>query len=148
MLSRHVSAPLRHGLYRANRCFHSAKPNQSSVLDADTSKSLNKIYHTSGIVLAGLTPIAFILSPSMLNMPVDIALGVLFPLHAHVGMNYVISDYVPKALRSLARAGLLGVTIITAAGLLKLNLTGAGVTETFKSLWRKDEKKKKHASNH
>jgi succinate dehydrogenase (ubiquinone) membrane anchor subunit len=148
MLSR-VSAPaFRQGVNRLNRSFHSGKPNQSSVLDADTSKSLNKIYHTSGIVLAGLTPLAFILSPSMLNMPVDIALGVLFPLHAHVGMNYVISDYVPKASRSLARAGLLGVTIITAAGLLKLNLTGAGVTETFKSLWRKEEKKKKQTSNH
>ena len=147
MLSR-VSVPIRHGINRTGRHFHSDKPNQSSVLDADTSKSLNKIYHTSGLVLAGLTPVAFILSPSIINMPVDIALGVFFPLHAHVGMNYVISDYVPKAFRSLARAGLLGVTIITAAGLLKLNLTGAGITETFKSLWKKDEKKKKQTVNH
>lgn len=73
----------------------------------------------------------------------DILLGVIFPAHAHVAMNYVVSDYVPKAARSVARMGLLGVTIITAAGLLKLNLTGPGLTETLKSMWRKKERKSK-----
>lgn len=70
----------------------------------------------------------------------------LFPAHAHVAMNYVVSDYVPKAARSMARVGLLGVTIITAAGLLKLNLTGEGLTETLKSMWRKKERKGKKAA--
>jgi succinate dehydrogenase (ubiquinone) membrane anchor subunit len=65
---------------------------------------------------------------------------VAFPIHAHIGLNFVISDYVPKASRAPARYALLGVTALTMLGLLKLNLSGHGITETYKSLWReKDE---------
>jgi succinate dehydrogenase (ubiquinone) membrane anchor subunit len=71
-----------------------------------------------------------------MNMPVDLALGILFPFHSHVALNYVITDYVPKAGRSAARAALLAATVIAAAGLLKLNVEGPGLTETIKSLWR------------
>ena len=39
----------------------------------------------------------------MINMPVDLALGVIFPLHAHIGMNWIISDYVPPAMRGSSR---------------------------------------------
>lgn len=55
-------------------------------------------------------------------------------------MNYVISDYVPKASRSLVRAGLLGATIVAAAGILKLNISGPGLTDVIKSLWRSPKK--------
>jgi len=131
--------------------FHSGKPTKSSTpandpngpngdyggfLNADASKSIGKFYHVSSVALIGLTPLAFILSPSVINMPVDMLLGVLFPLHSHIALNYVISDYIPKASRSLVRAGLLGATIIAAAGILKLNVTGPGLTECIKSLWR------------
>lgn len=34
------------------------------------------------------------------------------------------------------RAGLLGATIVAAAGILKLNLAGPGLTDVIKSLWR------------
>ena len=103
---------------------------------------MNKWYHTSGTALAVLAPVAFAVSPSAMNMPVDVVLGVLFPFHSHVALNYVISDYVPPAARSGARAALLAVTIITAAGLLKLNLQGPGLTETVKSLWREPKSEK------
>ena len=89
------------------------------------------------VALAVLTPISFVLSPSMLNKPIDLVLGVLFPLHSHIGLNYVISDYVPKALRSTARIGLTGVTAVTTLGLLQLNIGGVGMTETIKTLWRR-----------
>jgi len=106
-------------------------------LEADSSKPLNKAYHTSGLLLAVLTPAAFIISPSVVNMPIDIALGVLFPFHSHVAMNYIVSDYVPKASRPLARGVILATSLIAAAGLLRLNLEGPGLTESIKSLWRK-----------
>jgi succinate dehydrogenase (ubiquinone) membrane anchor subunit len=93
-------------------------------------------------VLAGLTPVAFVLSPSVINMPVDILLGLVFPFHSHVAVNYVISDYVPKANRSMARMALLATSVITVVGLLKLNIQGPGLTETIKSLWKKPEAKK------
>lgn len=70
-------------------------------------------------------------------MPFDLALGVLVPVHAHVGLNFVVADYVPKSSRPLARGLVLALTIVTAAGLLKLNIQGPGLTESLKSLWRK-----------
>ncbi len=99
--------------------------------------AMNKMYHKSMMALAVLTPVSFLMSPSPLNKPIDLALGVLFPFHSHVGLNYVISDYVPKALRSVARVGLLGVTAITTIGLFQLNISGVGMTETIKQLWRR-----------
>ena len=88
-----------------------------------------------------LTPLAFIISPSKLNMPIDLTLGVLFPFHAHFGLNAIISDYLPKVVQTPARFGLMGCTLVATAGLLKLNLTGCGLTESLKSLWRKPQKK-------
>ena len=92
----------------------------------------------------GLFPLALVLSPSVMNMPVDLAMGVVFPIHGHIGFNYVISDYVPTQLRGLTRGALFGVTAVTLLGLLKLNLAGEGITETVKAMWKdpaKEEKK-------
>ena len=113
----------------------------SQFYTADASNSLNKVYHLTGLVLAVVTPIAFIASPSIISLPVDYALGLIIPLHAHVGLNYVVTDYVPKAVRSVARLGVLGLTLITAAGILKLNFDGPGLTETIKSTWKAPIKK-------
>mmetsp|Transcript_33484 Transcript_33484/g.56172 ORF Transcript_33484/g.56172 Transcript_33484/m.56172 type:complete len:147 (-) Transcript_33484:387-827(-) len=123
------------------RNFHPGGKKSSSVLEADSSKQLTSLYHTSGLVLVGLTPLAFILSPSVINMPIDLALGFIFPFHSHIALNYVISDYVPKASRPIARAALLAATVVGAAGILKLNATGPGLTESIKSLWRKPKAK-------
>jgi len=112
-----------------------------SIVDADGSKVMNKIYHGSNVALAVLTPISFLLAPSPLNQPIDLALGVLYPVHSHVALNYVISDYVPKAFRTLARVSLVGVTLATIAGLTLLNVEGAGMTQTVKNLWADKPKK-------
>ena len=48
----------------------------------------------------------------------------------------VISDYVPVAGRTVARAGLLGLSVASVAGLLKLNHEGPGVTATLRKLWK------------
>ena len=55
------------------------------------------------------------------------------------GCAKVISDYVPKATAPAARVGLLGVTCLTMAGMLKLNMQGEGVTKTAKRLWKSSE---------
>jgi len=127
--------------------FHSGKKASSAgitggVVEADSSIKLNKYYHMSGLALAVGTPVAFALSPSIVNMPVDVVLGLIFPFHSHVALNYIISDYVPKGSRSMARMALLAVTVVTTVGLLKLNIQGPGLTESIKSLWRKPEPKK------
>ena len=77
---------------------------------ADGNNTVNKWFHKTGVVLAVATPLAFLL-PSSLVLPIDVTLGVLFPLHSHVALNTVITDYVPKSARNHARIALLAVTI-------------------------------------
>ena len=96
-------------------------------------------YHTLNVALVAAAPIAVLAHPSPLSTPVDLAIGIALPIHAHVGMMNVISDYAPKISKHAAapmRASMAGLTAVTIAGLLRLNLQGAGITETAKSLWR------------
>uniref|UniRef100_M4BRN0 Succinate dehydrogenase [ubiquinone] cytochrome b small subunit n=1 Tax=Hyaloperonospora arabidopsidis (strain Emoy2) TaxID=559515 RepID=M4BRN0_HYAAE len=100
--------------------------------------------HMTNVGLMAAVPLAFVLSPSPLALPVDLAIGVLVPVHAHIGMNNVISDYVPKNVRTLARLGWLGATSLMLLGLLRVNLEGPGITEVVKTIWRESPNKKKH----
>jgi succinate dehydrogenase (ubiquinone) membrane anchor subunit len=115
-----------------------------SILNADSGSMASSGYHKINLVIMGLTPVCFALSPSPIAMPLDIALGVALPLHAHIGMNYVITDYVPKLSKGAvgpARLVMLALTTTTVLGLLKVNVMGEGMTETVKKLWRGEEKK-------
>mmetsp|Transcript_27856 Transcript_27856/g.61529 ORF Transcript_27856/g.61529 Transcript_27856/m.61529 type:complete len:139 (+) Transcript_27856:36-452(+) len=116
------------------------KARNMSLLNADSGSIGTKFHHLANVLLLGLFPVAVISGPSMVSLPIDLALGVLVPAHAHIGINYVISDYVPKAIRGAARFGMVGVTLVTIAGLTRLNLDGVGITESVKSLWRKPKK--------
>ena len=92
-----------------------------------------KIYHGSSFALAGLVPAAMVIRDG--NLPV-VALGVALPVHSHIGLNFQISDYVPKSARLPARASVLGVTVASLYGLFQLNMYGEGVSKTAKRLWR------------
>ena len=98
-----------------------------------------KVYHRVNLALLGATPVALATSNSFLSFPVDMGLAIMFPLHGHIGMNYVITDYVPKLLSKAAvgsaRAVMVGVTGFTMLGLTKLNIQGPGITGT-PALWR------------
>ena len=109
-------------------------------INADKPAKFVKLYHLTTYACLGLLPVA-LLAPSAMNMPVDLVMGVVFPVHGHIGFNYIISDYVPKAARGSARTFLLGVTGITLLGLLKLNTVGDGMTQTVMSMWKKPEEK-------
>jgi succinate dehydrogenase (ubiquinone) membrane anchor subunit len=114
-----------------------------SFLMADEGREAFKLYHKTHFVALAGAPLAFALSPlsPMLNMPVDLALGVAFPLHAHIGMNWIIRDYVPPAGQGAARGAMAAATVVAALGLLKLNLMGDGITETIKTVWREPASK-------
>ena len=60
-------------------------------------------------------------------MPVDLALTALIPLHAHVGMNFVITDYGPKFFPT--KAGVMGLRygMIGASPRTQTQHTGRGV---------------------
>ena len=111
---------------------------------ADTNAT-TKIYHYTSLASLAIAPIAVIAAPSGLSFTVDMAMMIVFPAHAHIGMNYVLRDYVPKFLGKGAlgpvRFFQLALTGVTFVGLAVLNFTGAGITMTIKSLWAKPEKK-------
>ncbi|KAI9921145.1 hypothetical protein PsorP6_001268 [Peronosclerospora sorghi] len=113
-------------------------------LAADNHVLSVKLLHLTSVSLMAAVPLAFVLSPSPLAIPVDLAVGVILPVHAHIGMNNVISDYVPKNARTLARLGWLGATTIMFLGLLRVNLKGPGITEVIKTVWRESPNKKKN----
>ena len=46
-----------------------------------------------------MTACAYFLQHSYLGRTADVALGVALPLHSHVAINSVLSDYVPKSVR-------------------------------------------------
>jgi succinate dehydrogenase (ubiquinone) membrane anchor subunit len=98
-------------------------------------------FHASAYVLAGAVPAAMVLSPSFLCVPVDLALGVVIPYHQHIGVRGVLTDYLPPPVRPFQSLILYVLTGVTTLGLFKINLCGAGITETVKSLWRAPEKK-------
>ena len=120
-----------------------ARERQLSIVNADETTGGLKVYHYVNLVLLGVAPLAFV-APPPLVLPIDLLLSVAFPVHAHIGMNAVISDYAKKFFGkgavAPARYGMLGVTVVTTAGLLKLTLTGPGIVGTIKSLWSKPAK--------
>ena len=114
------------------RTFRLSPPSKESggdiILKSDYSVRAIKYFHMSSGLLLLAFPVALVLSPSKINVPVDLGLSVVLPLHAHVGIMGIISDYVPPAMRTAARMGWTGVTIASILGLMRLSL-GAGLTE-------------------
>ncbi|KAK9810025.1 hypothetical protein WJX72_003584 [[Myrmecia] bisecta] len=108
------------------------------VLRADSAgAAAQKLYENTHIALAGLVPLAVLSGEGNVGKATDVALGVLIPLHSHVAINSVLSDYVPKSVLGVSRWGALAVTGVTLLGFMKLNLAGPGLTHTVKELWRK-----------
>ena len=112
---------------------------------ADTANgALKKLYHTTAIALAGLVPLAaFQQQGDALGRVIDLGLNAALPIHGHIAMNYVVTDYVPKSVAGAARWGVLAGSAVAAAGMLKLNVAGPGVTAAVKGLWAREAPAKK-----
>jgi succinate dehydrogenase (ubiquinone) membrane anchor subunit len=111
------------------------------IFRSDHSAKMTQVYHKLNFALIGLGPLALVASPSALSFPLDLALGAIIPLHSHIAGNDFITDYGHKITKAPAfenglRMGLLGVTSVMFAGLLKLNMQGPGITASLKSVWR------------
>jgi len=138
-----LSLPAGVRAFRAGRaaCGGESDNLQTMVLKSDHSAKMTHLYHKLNFALIGLGPVALVLSPSAMNYPLDLLLGVIIPLHSHIGGNDVVTDYAKKitkakAFESTLRWSVLGTSVVMFFGLLKLNLEGHGITETIKRLWR------------
>jgi len=122
--------------------FHSTRSPRNIAAQAEKlvakvqQSSKHELYHMSHLALAAATPVAVILSPTILNIPVDFAFGAIIPVHLYWGLEAVIEDYVPPAFRKHSITALGALCALMALGLLKINLCGPGITESAKSLWR------------
>jgi len=95
-----------------------------NLVGADQTLSQAKLFHKTNLAVMVLTPLAIVAHPSPLSMPVDVALAIVFPLHAHMGMNIIFTDYVPGSPTGPARMALLAVSVLSTIGLLKLAVSG------------------------
>jgi succinate dehydrogenase (ubiquinone) membrane anchor subunit len=71
---------------------------------------------------------------------IDMALGVVLPLHCYLGFECIITDYLPKRrspfFNSLAQVSLSVATLGSLYGLYKLNTEDVGITEYVKKIWK------------
>lgn len=78
------------------------------------------------------------------NKMLDFALGVVVPLHCHLGFSAIVTDYLPKRkfpLISPVAYGLLYAgTAATIYGLYKFNTTDVGIIEAVSQIWKSKQK--------
>jgi len=98
-------------------------------------------FNLSAIVMGVGIPVAWVLAPSVLVFPIDLAIGIALPYHMAHGVGDVAMDYAPMHLREMAKKLIYLISILAALGFLKINLCGPGITMSVKSLWKKPAKK-------
>ena len=98
---------------------------------------VTKWWHVTSYTMVGLIPAAFLFEP---NPVVDYALALVLPVHSHIGLHMVITDYVPPAFRTAARGLTLLVSAVALLGMLAVNVKGDGVVGTVSKLWHPKKK--------
>lgn len=69
----------------------------------------------------------------------DLCLGVILPIHCHIGFDAVITDYLPSRRtpiwNKVTTWGLRGATLIVLYGCYEFNTNDVGLTEVVKRMW-------------
>lgn len=122
-----------------------------SPLQGDAGNIATHFHHKVTTFLAVITPFYFFapeaIIPSNEESTLNKALGTLIALnisaHSWIGMNYVVTDYLPKVNKAMvgpARAVVAGMSGITLLGLTKLALfEKGGIKGSITALWKKRE---------
>lgn len=88
------------------------------------------------VVSLGLVGSAFAFYP---NKMIDFGLGLVLPLHSHLGFSAIITDYLPQRkfpkIYPVAMGALYGLTGLTLYGLYALNTEGPGLCEFVVNVW-------------
>eukprot|EP00565_Helicotheca_tamesis_P008497 CAMPEP_0185725434 /NCGR_PEP_ID=MMETSP1171-20130828/1705_1 /TAXON_ID=374046 /ORGANISM="Helicotheca tamensis, Strain CCMP826" /LENGTH=135 /DNA_ID=CAMNT_0028393569 /DNA_START=165 /DNA_END=572 /DNA_ORIENTATION=- len=131
----------------------SCKP---SPFEGDSGKLATQVHHGMTNFLAVVTPIYFMVPESYSDGMVGKSLGAILAVnisaHSWIGLNYVVTDYVPKISKKLmgpARIVSAGIGLVTLLGLGKIALmTEGGLKGTLKGLWtpKKVEEEAKESS--
>lgn len=88
------------------------------------------------VLTLGLVGGAFTLYP---NKMVDFGLGIVLPLHVHIGFSSIITDYLPRhkfpLIYPVSMGALYGLTGLTLYGIYVFNTEGPGICEGIATLW-------------
>lgn len=76
----------------------------------------------------------------------DMLLGVVLPLHCHMGFGQIITDYLNKRkigflFNRLVVGSLYGMTALSIYGLYRFNTNDVGITEFTRNVWTAKNKK-------
>ncbi|KAJ3216088.1 membrane anchor subunit of succinate dehydrogenase, Sdh4 [Dinochytrium kinnereticum] len=122
--------------------FHTSGARRSEALATGEHKSkMHGSYHWNAeralsIVTVPLIGTAFLAGPLPL---VDLALGVVIPLHSHMGFDTIIQDYIPKRkygiLHTICTWSLRIGTGLFLYGCYSFNTNDVGITAFFKRIW-------------
>ena len=132
-----------------NRIDQQCRSKSSSPLDGDAGNLATHVHHKMTTFLAVVTPIYFFSPDSMINGAVDKSIGLLLALnvsaHSWIGLNYVVTDYIPKVSKAMvgpARAVTAGLGAVTLIGLGKVAMNDkGGLKGAALGLWKKKEEK-------
>lgn len=107
----------------------------TDLLNFSKASSQRHVFHYTSYTLAALIPAA-VLFGSPISDVSDHIFSIVIPVHFHLGLRSVIIDYVhDRNSQRIALIALAGMTALTAASLVKLNLTDIGITNSVKALW-------------
>lgn len=101
------------------------------------------IYHLSSVALAVAFPVGLLAAPSELSAFCDGIISVAVPVHGYLGMQLVVTDYVPghdNQAFLLTVLKVLCVLLFLAFAYKSSSPVGAGLTGSIQQLWRKPKK--------
>ncbi|KAI9106237.1 CybS-domain-containing protein [Phlyctochytrium arcticum] len=114
---------------------------ETTTQSGEPKSKLHGSYHWDFERALSLVSVPLIAAPFVIgsNPYVDLALGVVIPLHTHIGFDAIIQDYLPKrrnpvAFRVLSYT-LYAATGLTLYGCYQFNTNDIGITEFVKRLW-------------
>mmetsp|Transcript_18573 Transcript_18573/g.23381 ORF Transcript_18573/g.23381 Transcript_18573/m.23381 type:complete len:145 (-) Transcript_18573:160-594(-) len=130
-----------------NRINQQCRSKSSSPLEGDAGNLATHVHHKMTTILSIVTPIYFLSPDSITTGIVDKSVGLLLAFnvsaHSWIGLNYVVTDYVPKVSKGLvgpARAVTAGIGAVTLLGLGKVALNDkGGLKGVVLGLWKKKE---------
>merc|ERR1711959_778446 len=93
-----VRASIRPTIGRQLRLRSTAAADANPVINSDASSTALKAFHKTNLIAVGLAPVACLCPENVPVLPsaVNVFLGVVFPIHGHVGMNGIVTDYAAK----------------------------------------------------